>query len=130
MNENAIKIEFSHEIKGLLGRSTITEREFYFLDGFSAGTIADLQEKFFKDIKKALNYMEKAPYEHTMIDICFNDDLEYRFIMDYENGEKGLYVLTFNRFHSSYLTKDATTKKDALRLMKDFYIKSLLKATA
>lgn len=126
MNENAIKIEFSHEIKGLLGRSTITEREFYFLDGFSAGTIADLQVKFFRDVKKALAYMEKTPFEHCMIDICFNDDLEYRFIM----GEKGLYVLTFNSFHSSYLTKDATTKKDALRLMKDFYIKSLLKATA
>lgn len=76
MGDNFIRIDFSHEQKGILTTCTFTEYKHYFLDGFSDWTLQGEYDGYIADLKKAINAALKYDSTmHTMIDVYFNDRL-------------------------------------------------------
>lgn len=130
MKDHYIRIEFSHEQKGIISTSTFTECKHYFLSDFSDAMLASMQDEYSKDLNKAINYALKANSTlHIMIDVSYNDQLSYRLIMDYDNEEnRSLYMLTFDAFHHSYIEKYKISKKDAINTLKAFYTGKMIEA--
>ena len=60
MSEKTVFIEYTHTIKGLLGRTESTERCFFYLDGFHVDTLAGEPSRFEKTAHLIIKDMAKC----------------------------------------------------------------------
>lgn len=135
MSEKTVFIEYTHTIKGLLGRTESTERCFFYLDGFHVDTLSGEPARFEKTAQLIIKDMAKCNntwgcYFDTKSDV---DGRTIRIVVNNKGwDEKGrpmpeFTCITFEGYNRS---EKKCTKKEIIETLKTYFLECMVALNA